>query len=168
MDMEEQLSGKDLHAIYSDVFDAAKKWYNLGLALGLLPDELDKIRSAHRDEPDVCLREMLKICLSKSTPKPTRKALICALHQRTVDYQQLAHELEMKYKNINQTREQVRSGVESKTSASYAADKTIDVNHDQKTSEHSFISSTGSDSSVKDLTASTEVSYLKETLNIIS
>ena len=58
--MEELLGAKDLHAIYSDVFDTARKWYNFDLALGLLPDELDKLSSAHRDEPDVCLREMLR------------------------------------------------------------------------------------------------------------
>ena len=116
-DMEEQLSAKDLSTMYSDVFDAAMKWYNLGLALGLLSDELDKISSAHCDEPDVCLREVLKLWLSKSFLHPTRKALICTLRQRAIGFQQLADELEMKYKNINE-REQVRSaaGVEPEPS----------------------------------------------------
>ena len=113
--MEEQLGGKDLHAIYSDCFNVAKKWYNFGLALGLLPDELDKISSAHRDDPDTCLRETLKIFLSKSTPKPTRQALICGLHQRTVGYQQLASESETKYKAINPTGEQARPNEHHRT-----------------------------------------------------
>ena len=51
-EMEEQLEGKHLQAIYSDFFDLAGKWYDFGLALGLLYDDLDKIRHAHRDEPN--------------------------------------------------------------------------------------------------------------------
>ena len=115
--MEEHLSGRDLHSIYSDVFDTARKWYNLGLALGLLPDELDKISSAHRDEPDACLREMLKLWLSKLFPRPTRKALIGALRQRTVGYQQLACDLEMNYQPVNQIRHHDVSAKSSTESA---------------------------------------------------
>lgn len=81
----------------------------------------------------------------------------------------------MKYKNIDQTREQTRSGVmEPKPSTAKSEDRNVHV-HDQKTSEHSSVSSTGSSSSVKDLTASVdlalrdysvEVSHLKQKVSL--
>ena len=95
--------------------DAAARWYNLGLALGLLPDELDEIKSANRDQSDVCLREMLKTWLSKASPRPTRKALIEALRQKTVCLVQQANSLEMSAK---QREPETRSAeVESDKSA---------------------------------------------------
>ena len=107
--MEEQLGAKDLNTIYNDLFDAAGRWYNLGLGLGLLPDELDKIKSASRDQPDVCLREMMKTWLSKASPRPTRKVLIEALRQKTVGLAQLADSLEIKYKSAKQREPETRS-----------------------------------------------------------
>ena len=87
----------DLQEIFSDIFNKAPKWFNLGLALGLVSDELNKIKVAHRDNPDECLREMLTLWLSKRSPKPTREALICALRERTVGEDAFADELQQKY-----------------------------------------------------------------------
>ena len=98
MELEELLTKKNLQEIFSDIFDTAPKWYNLGLALGLVSDELNKIKIAHRDNPDECLREMLTLWLSKRrSPKPTREALISALRERTVGEDAFADELEQNY-----------------------------------------------------------------------
>ena len=96
--MEERpFTKKDLHSIYKDVYDIGPQWYNLGLALGLLADELDNIKALHRDNPSECLREMLRLWLSKTSIKSTRQTLIDALRERTVRAEDLADELKVKY-----------------------------------------------------------------------
>lgn len=94
---ERPFTKKDLHSIYKDVYDIGPQWYNFGLALGLLADELDGIKSLHRDNPSECLREMLRLWLSKTSIKSTRKTLVDALCERTVRAEDLADELKMKY-----------------------------------------------------------------------
>ena len=94
---EELLSKKNLQEIFSDIFDTAPKWYNLGLALGLVSDELDKIKVLHRENPNECLREMLKVWLSRHSPRSTRKALVSALREKTVGEDAFADELEQNY-----------------------------------------------------------------------
>lgn len=100
--MEVPLTKKDLQMVHSDVFNAAVKWYDLGLALGLVSDELDKIQY---DDVDNCLRDMLKRWLSKCLLKPTRRALINALQERTVGEEALAEDLVKKYRGENLTQQ---------------------------------------------------------------
>lgn len=91
------LTKKDLHSIYKDVFDIGPQWYNLGLALGLLADELDSIKMLHRGSPSECLREMLKLWLTKSSIRSTRGTLVEALCEKTLNAEDLADELKKKY-----------------------------------------------------------------------
>ena len=97
--MTDVLRKQDLCWIYEDVLSAASKWNNLGLALGLNSDELDTIKAAQPDSPTECLKEVLKLWLSKSSQSPTLKTLISALRKSTVGYEELASTLEEKYRS---------------------------------------------------------------------
>ena len=123
----------------------AGRWYNLGLAIGLLPDELDTIKLASRDQPDVCLREMLLLWLSKTSPRPTRKVLIEALHQKTVGLEHLAGILEMKYRGVKQREPETRSAeVESDESTEPSTSYMYSRSHSMKKRKASDRSSTSS------------------------
>lgn len=99
MAMEDVLRKQDLQRIYEDVLTAASKWHSLGLALRLHPDDLETIKTAKRDIPTECLKEMLNLWLSKSSQIPTRKKLIAALRQPTVGHEELADDLEKNYRS---------------------------------------------------------------------
>ena len=99
MAMRYVLREQDLYWIYESVFSVASKWYNLGLALELDPNELDRIKTKQQDSPTECLREMLRHWLSKCFQSPTREKLIAALCKRTVGYEELANDLEEKYRS---------------------------------------------------------------------
>ena len=69
------------------MWDAKQKWYIIGIQLGLPVIDLDTIRRNHYDSRD-CIIEMLSIWLTRGGA--TRKALICALHRKSVGFEQLA------------------------------------------------------------------------------
>ena len=75
------------------LYPARSKWYNLGLALKLSPDDLDAIGNGeHSGKPGDCLREVLKLWLSIAT-NPEKGDLIEALKAPSVEYASLADEL---------------------------------------------------------------------------
>ena len=74
---------------------ARAKWYNLGLALKVHPDDLDAIQKCNA-APDDCLREMLKLWLS-TQENPRKEDIIKALQVLSVRYVTLAKELEQEW-----------------------------------------------------------------------
>jgi hypothetical protein len=90
------LSTTDLSKVRNEILSAAAKWYDIGLELGLTADYLDTIKKAN-DDPQDCLRELLRRWLSGVDPQPSWKALIAALSTQAVNYHALASEIEQKY-----------------------------------------------------------------------
>jgi hypothetical protein len=81
--------------IYSNIWEARNKWFNIGLSLNLEVSDLEEIRHIYRDKMDDCFLGMLKNWL-RTSPRPTQSNLITALRERTVGFSQLAEELESK------------------------------------------------------------------------
>ena len=77
------------------MLSAAAKWYDLGLELGLTADYLDTIKKAN-DDPQDCLRELLRHWLSGVDPQPSWKALVAALRSPAVNYPALANDIGQK------------------------------------------------------------------------
>ena len=72
------------------LYSVRAKWYNLGLGLGISCDDLDAIKKDCKEDTGDCLREVLKIWLSKN---PLKSDLIEALESKTVRGNRLAVEL---------------------------------------------------------------------------
>ena len=95
-----KLSTGDLSKVRNEILSAAAKWYDIGLELGMTADYLDTIRKTN-DDPQDCLRELLRRWLSGVDPQPSWKALITALSTPVVNYHALASEIEEKYNSGN-------------------------------------------------------------------
>ena len=91
-----KLSTSDLSKVRNEILPAAAKWYDIGLELGMTADYLDTVRKTNNDPQD-CLRELLRHWLSGVDPQPSWKALITALSSPAVKYPALAREIEEKY-----------------------------------------------------------------------
>ena len=95
-----KLSTSDLSKVRNEILSAAAKWYDIGLELGLTADYLDTVRKTN-DDPQDCLRELLRRWLSGVDPLPSWKALITALSSPAVKYGALASEIEERYSSGN-------------------------------------------------------------------
>ena len=71
------LTKKNLKDVKKLLNEVRRKWYNIGIELGLDIDELDTIKKGN--DPDDCLVEMLKVWLRSIDPCPTWVALAEAL-----------------------------------------------------------------------------------------
>ena len=94
--MAYRLTKNDLRIVRNGVLSVSSKWYDLGLELGISPDHLDAIRKGN-DDPQDCLREVLKRWLADVEPAPTWRTVIIALRNPAVGHHSLAEELEQKY-----------------------------------------------------------------------
>ena len=68
----------DLKEVRELLFSVRRKWYDIGVELGLGVNELDNIKAASTDHGE-CLTEMIKLWLKSINPLPTWKALGHAL-----------------------------------------------------------------------------------------
>ena len=75
------------------VWDARVKWYEIGLGIKIRSTDLDAIGKRHRDDPDVCFRELLSTWLKQASPKPTWALLADALKSPKVGFGQLSEKL---------------------------------------------------------------------------
>jgi len=92
-----QLTVDSLGDLLEAVYQVSTKWYNLGLRLGLQPGLLDTISVRCQQDPEVCLREMLKEWLKRGEPTPEWKELVTALKSTAVGETTLARDLMLKY-----------------------------------------------------------------------
>lgn len=92
-----QLSLDSLGELLEAIFSANLKWYNLGLRLGLPVSKLDAINTQCHQDPEVCLREMLKEWLKKDSPESPWEELTAALASTAVGEQGLAGRLRTRY-----------------------------------------------------------------------
>lgn len=78
--------------LVSKLYPVRAKWYDLGLGLGVCADDLDAIRKDSTTSGE-CLREMLKLWLSKT---PVKANLIKALNDPAHgDDENLANQLDL-------------------------------------------------------------------------
>ena len=70
------------------LYPVRRKWYDIGIELGLKVGELDNIKAAYSDHRE-CLTEM-KVWLRSTHPLPTRKALGDAFRVETVNETEIA------------------------------------------------------------------------------
>lgn len=85
------LSVKNLLSIYKALQGAKNDWYFMGLELELSAADLDSIRKEFHNNPEDCLKEMLKKFLVKGDPKPTWQLFVDAL--KSIEYGALAEEV---------------------------------------------------------------------------
>ena len=84
----------DLDLLTQELTGVKQKWYEIGVDLGN-KDKVNDIRRQYSD-PDVCLRESLKVELQQSAPTTWRN-IVDALRSRDVSESQLSDLLEAKY-----------------------------------------------------------------------
>ena len=77
------------------LWDARRKWYYIGLCLGVSKTDLDIIESNYRQDTDSCFRKMLTLWLKQVSG--TWQMLIDALHDKTVGYHSLADSIEAEF-----------------------------------------------------------------------
>ena len=71
------------------LYPVRRKWYDIGIELGLKIGELDNIKAAYSDHGE-CLTEMLKLWLKSTNPPPTWKAVGKCLESAPVHEMELA------------------------------------------------------------------------------
>ena len=86
-----KLTVDNLERVQSKAWNARQKWYNIGLHLGIKPDELDCIRDRNNRDPDTCFMEMLKVWLRRPGDEATWQKLVEALKSETVGYGDVAN-----------------------------------------------------------------------------
>ena len=84
------LMPNDLVTVKRFLYEAKRKWYNIGLELGVEDLMLDEIQARHGTDYDACLREMLQIWLRFYPNKPTWGRLADALKEQAVAENELA------------------------------------------------------------------------------
>ncbi len=94
-DDEQQLSINNLQEVFSCLIEAANKWYNLGLALGIENYNLKNIESNYNSN-DIFLRIMLT-CWLQSSLSRTWTDICNGLRSDTVKLIALAEDIEKKY-----------------------------------------------------------------------
>ncbi len=91
-----QLGTNDLQDVFSQLVEAAKDWFELGLALGIKVGTLEGIDS-NKNSDRARLREMLTHWL-RSSPSRTWSDICNCLRSNTVKQINLADKIEKKYK----------------------------------------------------------------------
>ena len=92
-----QLSVDDLSIVQIDLWKVRSKWRNLGIQLGTKIDDLEAIHKEHGNAPDSCFTDSIICWLRQSSSPRTWMAIIKALRSPTVEFYNLAEELERKY-----------------------------------------------------------------------
>ena len=83
----------DLVKVQEAVWEARADWYDIGLGLTISADDLDAIKRDERDICKACFREMLKVWLRRSEPRPTWTELAKVLRSPMVDRGHLAEQI---------------------------------------------------------------------------
>ena len=91
------LSISDLKDVQKTLWKARSKWFNIGIELQRLPDDLEAIKVKCNNNPDDCFREMLMEWLRESKDIITWKDIITALKAEPVGYGELAKTVEQTY-----------------------------------------------------------------------
>lgn len=91
-----KLSPRDFREVYAALFEKRSRWRNIGIALGLIPTELNNIESQH-EGLDRRLQEMLSKWLNNDKLCPSWTSLVAALRSKTVEEMGLARDIEQEF-----------------------------------------------------------------------
>ncbi len=83
----------DLLPLYGQLYPARTKWFDIGLNLNMISDDLSAINELNNKPPDTCLREMLIKRLHSGGPLSWRDVCDC-LRSSTVDRKDVAEKIE--------------------------------------------------------------------------
>ena len=86
------ISAENFDLVYNTLYSVRAKWYEFGLALGLLTDTLDSIEVNEYHKTEGCLRRML--CKRMELDRLTWNEVIAALRRRIVSRNDLAVKIE--------------------------------------------------------------------------
>ena len=75
------------------MWQGRKKWYKIGLQLGLPPGDLDSIKEFQHNDPDHCITATLNVWLTSSY-QPSWSSLAEALRATSVGYCDLADQID--------------------------------------------------------------------------
>ena len=85
----------------NELYEVRAKWYDVGVQLRMTTHDLDAIQTQYQNSPDmpnVCLRQMLSVWLTKEVPSPpTWQRVVEALSSPTVDKPRLAQRIRQTY-----------------------------------------------------------------------
>ena len=87
----------DLKAIRTAIWDARSDWQDIGIELGLKVTDLEAIDETNRGNVDKCFSKMLTLWLKRANPPPTWSAMVEALKEPAVGFEDLAEEVESKF-----------------------------------------------------------------------
>ena len=83
----------DLTFVLSTLWAVRSKWYNIGIELGIAPEDLEAIKGRHHDNPVESFKEMLFRWLRRDYPKSSWIAMAAALRAKSVGFRELADEI---------------------------------------------------------------------------
>ncbi len=86
----------DFKVVKKAVFKARRRWRPVGTELGLSEDDLDNIADKG-DDNEECLANMLRVWLRSPSLRPTWEALVKALRDQTVGWENIAIDIAKKY-----------------------------------------------------------------------
>ena len=86
------ISVQSFDLVYNTLYSVRSKWYEFGLALGLLTDTLDSIAIDENHKTEGCLRKML--CKRMEMNRLTWDEVVAALSRTTVSRNDLAEKIE--------------------------------------------------------------------------
>ena len=93
----DHLTVDDLKDVRTAIWDARSGWKDIGIELGLKITHLDAIEENNHGNAEKCFTKMLTVWLKRVNPPPTWSAMVEALKGRTVDFEDLAEQVENKF-----------------------------------------------------------------------
>ena len=91
------MSVNDLKAIRTAIWEARSDWQDIGIELGLKVADLDAIEKNNHGNVEKCFSKMLTLWLRRANPPPTWSAMIEALKEPAVGFEDLAEQVESKF-----------------------------------------------------------------------
>ena len=80
----------DFDVVLNAIWEVHAKWQNLGLALGILPSDLEVVKKDSPGDAEECFRAVVRLWLTREDPRPTWAALVEALQLPMLQYGALA------------------------------------------------------------------------------
>ena len=91
------LGPDDFRSVRSAVYSVRNKWYDIGVELNISFQTLNAIKADCPNNCAECLREMLVVWLSRTSPPPSWSGLVEALSSEPVGEKRLAEQIHTQY-----------------------------------------------------------------------
>ena len=91
------MTTNDLKIVLNSLWEVRSKWLNLGIQLDMKIQDLETIAKEKNSDPGDCFIDCITRWLRQGNPPPTWMALIKALRNCTIGFEELAERLERQY-----------------------------------------------------------------------